>query len=720
MENTQKTQNEMLLDSYEEEAISLSEVTGAKTETSEFLNHLSDVYAKIADLKMKVGGEHSIEDAVEAYRWSIKYKRKELKVHYDKKETENLVRLYDKMGNIYYKAGTHEALELAAQAYEMGATQKENLYIYEKNSRYEAELAIIYEKIGNIYYIFGDKENLNRAVDAYERSLRYKREIYHQNSTRTNLSNIASSEFKIGQIYYRLGGSYSYRKALSSFRNVLDYNEQMAKQEDEPVNRKNLAGTYYNIGKCYAKLGNPENIASAIESFKQSITLRLASKDDSVPTQSALASTYTRLADILIRSGDINDRRDALSGYDEALKIYNKIADTRENYEDERNISSLYYHIGNAHLLVEDEGYIEDALEAFKKSVEYREMNMTNHDNEENKKLLSLTYNRMGYTYFLAEGEESIDHAVECYQKSVNINKELINLGVDVDYKQMSSFYVDLAQSLTLRKDKDEMRVIKAYEYAAFYLNKYLEIEDTPEEETELAAIYNQIGNNYHDLKNYKKALEMYSESLGVNLDLTKAHKDLSLLMNLAISYGNLGTTYQAMGDDYLDAAVKAFNKCGILNHRLRYESFDEVKPLEKIETLIGKGVDRVILLNSANQHIFLVEDIPAKKVKNALENYGKDIEESYIVAIYDHTRFHNYKSGTLFTRRGIYSSYLPENTIIRYEAIENIERDNNTLIFKYYGDHEVRVNFDKYAKNLYDTIDVIINGYRVKTSTVI
>ena len=84
----------------------------------------------------------------------------------------------------------------------------------------------------------------------------------------------------------------------------------------------------------------------------------------------------------------------------------------------------------------------------------------------------------------------------------------------------------------------------------------------------------------------------------------------------------------------------------------------------------------------------YLSEDIPDKKLKNAISKYAHDVDKTKIIALYDTTILGSAKEGFIFTETEIYYSKAMSNrrklkyaNIVDVKVIENGKNDQSNEI---------------------------------------
>ena len=120
---------------------------------------------------------------------------------------------------------------------------------------------------------------------------------------------------------------------------------------------------------------------------------------------------------------------------------------------------------------------------------------------------------------------------------------------------------------------EDMIELLNKYPYNSFYLQQIEEklgnIDISQESDFEIGFLYNNMGNSYDHIKEYKKSLKYYQKSLDIALKIfDKNH------INIAMSYNNIGNAYNRI-EEY-KKALEYYNKS--LNIRLKLPDKDKLE----------------------------------------------------------------------------------------------------------------------------------------------
>lgn len=217
---------------------------------------------------------------------------------------------------------------------------------------------------------------------------------------------------------------------------------------------------------------------------------------------------------------------------------------------------------------------------------------------------------------FLTKGD--LKKAEEFYQKSLNVRKKLLENNPE-EATNHSNYAVSLDRiaDLKLRYNKYD-EALSLYEQS-FKIKKELVKKfsgdtkiDEKELKRDLAVGFDNLGDVYHNKKDFEMALTNYFDSLKIRQELEKQYATfLEIKRDLAVVYSKIGDTYQSLND--FDNSLKIYNKAIIkYNYLIEKES-------QNISYLRGKSA---ILLNIADLHKQKNDSIAIKKYKEALENF--------------------------------------------------------------------------------------------------
>ncbi|RSK28775.1 hypothetical protein EJF36_18895 [Bacillus sp. HMF5848] len=77
---------------------------------------------------------------------------------------------------------------------------------------------------------------------------------------------------------------------------------------------------------------------------------------------------------------------------------------------------------------------------------------------------------------------------------------------------------------------------------------------------------------------------------------------------------------------------------------------------------------------------VYVQENIPKKKLDNAIKNYGNGVSETNVLALYDSTTFGSGKEGFLITKAGFYYKEFMEDAVeINFNEITSVKLDEET-----------------------------------------
>lgn len=222
--------------------------------------------------------------------------------------------------------------------------------------------------------------------------------------------------------------------------------------------------------------------------------------------QSYEIDSLLRLAD---RSTESNTYIDQLSALQKALNLA-KEGDFDSRYPEIcSRLGDLFY----------ENRIYDSAIDYYKNAFEYDD-SVTNESNS-----LTNIYRRIGQSY--AQLNEP-DSALIYYEQIFD----------EFEFPEQLELYREMVEIYRLNGDHD-----KSLKYN-LRIEKELENNSAPIES--FAKIYNNLGYNYHHLKDYKKAIFYFGRALNINSNITELEK-ATVLSNLGICHFNIGNNERSI-----------------------------------------------------------------------------------------------------------------------------------------------------------------------------
>lgn len=240
---------------------------------------------------------------------------------------------------------------------------------------------------------------------------------------------------------------------------------------------------------------NQDSSARAIECYQKSLALRNASGDDK-----GAAKAYSNIGKVYENMGEFDQ---SLLFQREALQIY-------EQVKDSTGIARAHYGLGN---LLQEMGLYPEAYEHVNL---YRE-NVENNNDTEGK---ARAYTLLGHIRFELE---MLGESRRWYEQALKLREVL------ADSSYLADALSDLANVL------DEADTIHSGMAIPYYMRS-LAIREALDDQSGMAALYNNLADAYKHLKQFDKGLHYLDESRRIRTELD----DQPGLMETFNTYGDL------------------------------------------------------------------------------------------------------------------------------------------------------------------------------------
>ena len=280
---------------------------------------------------------------------------------------------------------------------------------------------------------------------------------------------LGSEEPEVGTCYHNLGVAHS---RLRKDNKALEYYEQALELQikiygpDHP----NVTATNQNLGEFYL---NKEDYEKANLYLGESLKSSLKTVED----EDSIEAKYKGYLAEGIEHAEVGDWKKAEDSFLKSLdlmKLYSP--NSHEMAESHKDMAEIY--IGGKEY--------DKAIEHYEKGLDI----FLNIYGEEHLEVASV-YNLIGIAY---RSKNSSDRAIENYEHSLDIYLKVLGS----NHIKVSNCYYNIATALT---------DLKEYSKAIKYYNKALSIDlKFPGQIESVAATYHNIGTNYAELGNYKRA----------------------------------------------------------------------------------------------------------------------------------------------------------------------------------------------------------------------
>lgn len=340
----------------------------------------------------------------------------------------------------------------------------------------------------------------------------------------------------------------NHQEAKNKYNQILDFYKYYKPSTED------IARIYFNRGLTNNYLGE---FNEAVDDFDRSIANANRTKTGK---EQSISKTYCERANAYYRLGKIEK---AVLDYEKAIKL---------DASNELAFLNLFY--------------VLNSENQFDKIIQWKETYVKNNDIINAGSNAASIYFYLGVAYHKTD---NIDMAIECYDKTIQLSP---------DYSQA---YNNLA---TINDD------LKEYDKALYYINKALDIKETPQ------AIFNR-GLTYTNLKEYDKAISDFDKLIDMDYDLKNSY------LSRAVAKDKINDLEGALIDydkaleidpDFTDAKS---NKANILN---KLGKQNEANMLWS--NLISENEDNFALYyNRANYYM------DRKMYPNAAESYLKALE---------------------------------------------------------------------------------------------
>ncbi|MCE3227115.1 MAG: nprA [Bacteroidetes bacterium] len=367
---------------------------------------------------------------------------------------------------------------------------------------------------GDYHYLVGQhwlsNRNFDKALAEYKLSLsKYK--------LAESYSDQCKAFRAMGQVF---GMQNKMTEALSYFKQASAISKSQKLTRDHALNQYMTARTFYFMGE-HKKAMDPFN-----ESFECYRSLNDSDK---------MASIYNQIGSCYRTSTDFAS---ALTSYQHAQKIYEKLKNKKEYAGCEVNTGTVYYEMGNK----------DKALNYFLSA----------------EKLLE----EIDYKLYLGNVRFNI---ASIYLERDNFEKALPKLlGAKQTFLELKDlrFYSDvLANLVYVHAQRNE------YPLAEKSLIEALEIKERMEDQNGLIMCYQHAGSLYLKMKNFSKSIAFYEKALALAKTVEDRGAVINTFKNLADVFNDAGNYKQSVEfyQKYISAKDSVFQK----------ESADKVAELE-------------------------------------------------------------------------------------------------------------------------------------------
>ncbi len=383
------------------------------------------------------------------------------------------------------------------------------------------------------------------AATLYEARIARMQEIRAEKRF-NELRKIANSlMFEIYDSVHDLPGSTAARKLLVD--RALQYLDSLSTESgNDPSLLRELAFAYERVGDVqgYFFSGNLGDTAGAMKSYQRALAIRevLAKNNpkDSA-TQSDLARSYYKLADVLYTTGD---QAGALQRVRQAVAIRQVLATSNPNSETaQRELATTYVSLGDALVDISDwaEGKpaYQNALVAFEK------LSAAHPDVAENRRMIAVLLSKLGFFY---ERTGELKMAGQNYQQALLVFQGLLSASPTNTRlrRNLAIAYLNVGDVAVALGDPQGIADLLEGAKAA----ESISTQDPSNRriDRDISLIYAHLGDAEKKNGKVKLALEYYSKALSAakrragsdpqNADAAEA---------LANRYQELGTLYAAM-----------------------------------------------------------------------------------------------------------------------------------------------------------------------------
>jgi serine phosphatase RsbU (regulator of sigma subunit) len=309
-------------------------------------------------------------------------------------------------------------------------------------------------------------------------------------------------------------------EAMNFFRQASAISKSQKLTAEHAINQ-------YNVARCFYFMG--EHL-KAMEPFKESFECYRQVNDSD-----KMASIYNQLGSCHRTNTDFVN---AITCYQNAQKIYEKLHNKKEYAGCEVNTGTVYYEMGNK----------DKALEYFLKA----------------EKLLE----EIDYKLYLGNVRFNI---ASIYLERNDFEKALPKLsGAKQSFFELKEFrfYSDILASLVFVHSER-----KEYAAAEKFLNEAIEIKTKMEDQTGLITCYQHGGSLYLKMKNIPKSISFYERALEISKTIEDKASEINTFKNLAEVFNDAGSYKQSVEyfQKYIYAKDSLFKK----------ENADKVAELE-------------------------------------------------------------------------------------------------------------------------------------------
>ncbi|WP_341793712.1 MULTISPECIES: tetratricopeptide repeat protein [unclassified Rickettsia] len=511
-----------------------------------------------ADIAASYNNLANMYEAQGKYELAIFYQKKSLDIHleifnHDSNHFE-IAGNYDSLGNIYLDI---EKSDNAVECYTKALNIRLKIYGNHPN---HPEIAASYNNLGNAYR---SQSKYDLALIYFQHALQIHLKLYEYNPEHHGTAIIYNS---LGNVYTTLK---QYEKAINCYNKALEIDHKVYKYIP---NHPHLACDYYTLGAYYKDIGN---VSKAIECHYTALRMRHEAYHTN-PNHPEVASSYTALGSMLEYTA-------AIQYHNKALTIYKECYKQNLNHP---NIAGVYHDLGivfsqnGEHIKAAE--YCELAREIFLKAYDTNpnNINIINVCNS-----LGIIYDDMGMQY---KDNTKFDQAIRYYQEALDIRlniyqdtphldlvrsySNLMRVYKNSDQRDKMSECIKKALDITTKLHSDNittpqdtfinnnlpspsLKQITDEETIATPYNQ-LQMLELPDDNTNTANDYNNLGADYFQKNQYQEAIIYFNKAL--TLPTTSPQENLQQV----VSCNYLGMVYLATKqyDKALECYGRALN----------------------------------------------------------------------------------------------------------------------------------------------------------------
>lgn len=581
-----------------------------KLKTDKCKTALLTGYSAIGRVYEEMGGEDSLEHALESYREGLKIGEQleaELSTEAHKR---NLALMCDRVaGMLEKKCDKYDSRTIHAWVVvEASSVDEYYPYMAESQELYfrsfeirkqlaedpgtaycKKELADSYDNIGNIFEELGIKEppHAGRAKLRQWLATSYKlgndfRKAVEEQKVRGQLARWHPEIFnemidrlnRVDRMFDQLGGGEPLECALKLYQEGLKIRESLIKEPDIAVD---LSVSYSHIGNVYILQDGIENLERAKEQYRKCLESdeQWVKESDSVAAKKSFSYDCRRLGAIYYKQDGVENLKQARSFYRKALDIDEQLERELGTVNSKETLSRSYEALAGTYektgLTYEEQGGIENlvkAVEQYQKAVEICEQFKARLDSEKSRTVLFTSYEYAVEAYEKLGGRECLEKAVDLYQRRFEIEDDMWEQQIKPlgwlshyadRYERAAGIYEKLHDRNNLERVRElydkslEIREAEAVEVAEKSGDEHPETilaasyKRASEAYKELGKLYEDLGMIYEDTNMLEPALEVYQKYLDIKKRMiTQANAD-EIKSAHAIIYRKMARIYNRL-----------------------------------------------------------------------------------------------------------------------------------------------------------------------------